>query len=52
MSTPEVPAGGGPVLPTDAGAPVDSGPSTGEEQPAQDGGAQDGGAQGDDAPDA
>ena len=26
MSTPEIPAGGGPVLPTDAGAPVDSGP--------------------------
>ena len=33
MSTPEVPAGGGPVLPTDAGAPVDSGPSPAEQEP-------------------
>ena len=31
MSTPEIPAGGGPVLPTDAGAPVDSGPQQDDE---------------------
>ena len=50
MSTPEVPSGGGPLLPTDAGAPVDDGPSADEVAGGGDEGAdegeQAGGAQG------